>query len=617
MAIAPFLVSIRTAGAAALGRAVGQLHRTARAAQNLQRSWRAHTRAVSSVAGAYQDANGLWRNANGTLLTQRHTVTQVTTAYGRLVNRLRSATGMMGRFARAAGRIGAVGGQIGRAIAPFAVLAAKILLVAAAITTLLGVTGNLLGATQLIAPAVIAAAAGMAVFKMALSGVGDAFKAGLSGDAKEFADALKKLHPNAAEAVKTLLDLRREWKSTQRAVQGNFFAGFRGDVIAVSRALQPIANKWLPKIATAFATARHALRYVLTEAAKSGQLDTIFAGVTRFFQGLLSSIAPLARAFLDVAEVASGAFGDIGVGIGSAAQKFADWIREMKENGKLKEWLDKAMESLRQLKEIAGNVGEMLAAIFRASNDEGQSFLEKLNEITQKMADWLNSSDGQQLIDTLASIVTWIIACKPAFEAVAATMSFAFGVISNAWAGIKGIVGGVVTYILGAYEWLLSGAVKAFGWIPGLGPKLEAARAQFERWKNGVNEAINGIQKTVDITVRYRAVRIGPHMVSGAQQSGTYISGTGGRAQGGPMRAGVMYRVNEQGQEFIQLGSSGRAYNARESAGMFGGGGGSWAPAPTNANRELLRAIEKAQRKQVRTRARGSSQRYLGSSGRL
>lgn len=49
------------------------------------------TRAVSSVAGAFQGSNGLWyvmRNGNRVLLTQRHTVTQTYTAWGRLMNRM-------------------------------------------------------------------------------------------------------------------------------------------------------------------------------------------------------------------------------------------------------------------------------------------------------------------------------------------------------------------------------------------------------------------------------------------------------------------------------------------------------------------------------------------------
>lgn len=51
----------------------------------------ATSRAVSSVAGAYRDANGLWRNANGTLVMQRNHVTHTTTAYGRLVGAMRTA----------------------------------------------------------------------------------------------------------------------------------------------------------------------------------------------------------------------------------------------------------------------------------------------------------------------------------------------------------------------------------------------------------------------------------------------------------------------------------------------------------------------------------------------
>jgi hypothetical protein len=578
-------IAARSSAAAALRAAERQVSSLGAATSRLSQRMFAQTRQVQIMQGAYRDANGQWRNANGQFIRQDQAIRIVTTRWGRLVNQIQQSNRALARYIILAGIAARVGGNVIRAVAPYALLAAKIFIVIAAITTLLGVTGNLLGATQLIAPAIIAAAAGMAVFRMALSGVADALKAGMSGDVEEFNKALKNLHPNAAEAVKTMLDLRREWKSTQQTVQGRFFAGFRDDIIGVSRALQPVAQTWLPKIADAFATARHALRYVFTEAAKSGQLDKIFAGVTKFFQGLMSAVAPLGRALLDVAEVAAGAFGDIGVGIGSAAQKFADWIRQMKENGKLQEWLDKAMHSLGQLKEIAGNVGEMLAAIFGAASDEGENFLEKLNRITQRMADWMNSSDGQELISNLATIVEMLAACEFAFKAVAAVAGFVYTVISNAWAGLKDIIQGVLNWILTGYELLLTGAAKAFGWIPGIGDKLRGAAKQFEEWKNQVNESLDGIKKSVDISVNYRARWIGNHLVRGGEQSGSY-DGLGGRATGGPA-AGSMF-AGERGTEFIDF-TKGMVYNSNQTkkfmAAIAGGGG------PGSGNRPIAVSV--------------------------
>lgn len=571
------LIQARSTAAAALGNAGRQVAGLARSVQNLQRTMRAHTRQVSSVAGAYRDANGLWRNANGTLVTQRNHLTNVTTAYGRLVGAIGRATGALGRFARAGAAIGRIGVQAGGAVAPFALLAGKVILLGAAITSILGITGNILGATQLIAPAAIAAASGVATLKMALSGVGDALKAGIEGDVEKFKEALSKLTPHAQATVLTLLDLRREWRSTQRAVQDRFFAGAREDLIAVSRAIQPIADKWLPRLAGLFAQTRTVLRAVFTETARTGQLDRIMEGVSRGIGGFLNVIPPLVDALLNVAEVAAPVFGEIGAGAQSMAQKFADWIRQAKESGKLAEWLQKAMDTLGSLRDIAGNVGEMLGAIFRGANENSQSLLEKIAELTQRMADWLNSTDGQELIETLSSILGFVIACKPAFEVLAVVVKTVVAIASASWMAFFEIVQFVVNWILTGYGMLLSGAEKAFSWIPGLGPKLKAAREQFEQWKNQVNTAIDGVKDVVTITVVYKAVRIGPHMVSGSQLQSEYSSGIGGRASGGA--ASGIVRVGEMGEEIVDFNRrmvlSNNDPRARAIAGNpLGGGGG-------------------------------------------
>jgi hypothetical protein len=584
--VVSLLVTARSTAGTALRAAERQVSSFGASVSRLTRTLTTQRQTVSSVAGAYRAADGTWRNANGTLIMQRNHLIQIGSRFGTLVHRIGGATSALGRFVRAGARVGGVLGRMGAASAPMAVLTAKIVLLAAAITSLLGITGNLLGATQLLAPTIIAGATAMATFKMATAGVADALKAGIEGDVEKFNEALKKLTPHAQSTVKTLLDLRREWRSTQRAVQDRFFAGFREDAIAVSRSLQPIADKWLPRVAGMFAQTRTVLRSVFTEAARSGQLDKIMEGVSRGIGGLLNVLPPLARALFDVAEVASSAFGDLGAGAQSAAQRFADWIREAKESGKLAEWLQKAIDTLNSLKNIAGNVGEMLGALFRGASDNSQSLLEKIEELTQRMADWLNSSDGQALIDTLSSIVGWVIANKQAFEVMAVVIKTVVAIATASWGLLFDVVKFVINWILAGYSMLLSGAEKAFGWIPGLGPKLKAAKDQFEQWKNGVNNSINGIQKTIDITVRYKAVRIGPHMVSGSQQSGEYSSGIGGRASGGA--ASGIVRVGERGEEIVDFNRRLVLSNNDPRAAAFGrslaGGGGAGGAAMTVIN---------------------------------
>ena len=70
------------------------------------------------------------------------------------------------------------------------------------------------------------------------------------------------------------------------------------------------------------------------------------------------------------------------------------------------------------------------------------------------------------------------------------------GTLQNAWRVF--VVDGILTPL----GWIVTGAAKAFGWVPGLGPKLQAAARQFETFKNNVNTALGAINgRTVNVGV--------------------------------------------------------------------------------------------------------------------
>lgn len=461
-------------------------------------------------------------------------------------------------------------------MAPMILLAGKIALVAVAVATLSGVLGNLLGIIQLAAPAAIAGGAAMVVFKMALSGVGDALKAGIEGDVEKLNKALKNLTPSAQSAVLTMLDLRKEWVRTQKAVQERFFLGFRDDVIAVSRAVQPVADRWLPKMADAFAAARLAIRQVITESAKSGQLDSIMGNVTKFFQNLIMVVQPLAKAFLNVAEVAGPKFAKLGEVIANLGKSFRDWIQGAKDSGKLTQWLDKAWDTFGKLWQVVKNLGSALAGIFKASSEGGDSFLDNLVAWTAALSEWVNSGDGQKMIEIFSKVISALSQSAPVFslfldylKILVTWWGLLWAAGKAAWDGIVEAAKFCIMWILNGYGLLVNGAAKAFGWMPGIGPKLKAAAAEFNAFRDQVNNSLNGIKKTVDITVNYRARMIGNHLVSGAQQSGSYSSGIGGRASGG-MASGVIL-AGERGPEFIDVGGSARVFNNGDTRKMLSG----------------------------------------------
>jgi hypothetical protein len=112
-------------------------------------------------------------------------------------------------------------------------------------------------------------------------------------------------------------------------------------------------------------------------------------------------------------------------------------------------------------------------------------------------------------------------------------------VIKLAWKGIsdlfRSFIAGVTDQFLGFIAFLLEGADKAFGWLPGIGGKLDAAVRDFARFREGVNAQIRGIDASKSIAI---------HIIPDAKfqqliQSGAgHPAWTGNRAKGGPITQG-------------------------------------------------------------------------------
>jgi hypothetical protein len=88
---------------------------------------------------------------------------------------------------------------------------------------------------------------------------------------------------------------------------------------------------------------------------------------------------------------------------------------------------------------------------------------------------------------------------------------------------------------------ILRGASKAFGWIPGIGPKLRAAETEFQKFRDRANAALDGIQdETVNVDVNLRGIR------NLEEQMAVRL---GRREHGGPVHADEAYIVGEKQAE--------------------------------------------------------------------
>ena len=121
----------------------------------------------------------------------------------------------------------------------------------------------------------------------------------------------------------------------------------------------------------------------------------------------------------------------------------------------------------------------------------------------------------------------------------------AFGFVVDAWLTVAGVI--------------VHGAESAFGWIPGIGGKLDAAADAFDNFRDNVNATLGGI-KDKTVTITYVTVGQGP-----MANKKIPLNASGTRNFGG----GWSW-VGEQGPELVSLPAGTDIYSNAESKQMMG-----------------------------------------------
>jgi hypothetical protein len=464
----------------------------------------------------------------------------------------RGVGSVVGDFADGVGqlvaKLGPMGGAIAFAIPQIVALTSALL--------------NVLPAAQLIAPAILTGVAAFGVFKLATAGVGEAIKAGFSvdtaADVEKFRAALRKLTPSAREFVQVVANLRQEWVPLQKATQQAFFAGVGRMLKSVSDNLKPLAEVWLPDIASKFTLAFQAMANFLTAPVTKGEIEGLLINIRDILGNVLGMIQPLSQAFLDIASVAGPRLADLSGNARTLADAFAEWVRQAKESGKLGDWLDKALTALSTIKDIGGDVGRILGAIFSVGNQgSAQSYLESIRGVTKALADFASSGNGKAAIELTTQMA--IISLKAAEFLVkfGSGLVVTAGMIQSHMAAViawKNVwvtsIQGMINFFLNFISITLEGAARAFGWIPGIGPKLKQAAAEFQRFRDDVNNWLDGIKnptKHVYVDVVYNSKDF-PAAGSTIKSNVKFFAG------GGQARRGDMAVVGESGPELVHFG---------------------------------------------------------------
>ncbi|MGE4164067.1 MAG: hypothetical protein AB7G23_20260 [Vicinamibacterales bacterium] len=257
------------------------------------------------------------------------------------------------------------------------------------------------GAVGLLPAAGAAAAAVFATLKLGTQGLGDAFKAAASGDAKALAEALKNLSPAARDLVLAVRDIGPAWKTLQLDVQEKLLAGLGTELRKLSGTYLPVLQRGLTGIASALNDGARALSAWALQSSTVQAIARILDNTTTAMQRLSPAAANVAAALTDIADVGSEFLPGLASGITGATERFREFVAAARESGELRAWIQGGIDTLGELWQITKNVASALGGLFDAAELGGVDVLGALERATRGLAEAINSIEGQQDIATV------------------------------------------------------------------------------------------------------------------------------------------------------------------------------------------------------------------------
>jgi hypothetical protein len=219
-------------------------------------------------------------------------------------------------------------------------------------------------------------------------------------------------------------------------------------------------------------------------------------------------------------------------------------------------------------------IGESIATAMRGAADSFRKFTKEIGPQFQETIRAIKSA-----WDEWGPVIKawWDGVGRPVFSALGAFLGVSLMQFLRLTEGIAlfastagAVIRDMSQRVLAALGVIVNAAAKAFGWIPGIGPKLQQAAADFNAFRDRVNAALKGIR---DETV---VVNVVTKSHGGAvQQLGRGFTASA-FASGGPFGPGVAL-VGEEGPELVRFKGHGEVISAdrtRKLVGSQAGGGG-------------------------------------------
>ncbi|MFH9826721.1 hypothetical protein [Streptomyces bobili] len=311
------------------------------------------------------------------------------------VDRTNRLGGAFGRLAGMAGSLGGVAASLGRLTVG---LGAALPAAGAVATTL----ANVAPAAGVAVTGMAAVALAQGTVKLASVGMGDALSAALDpSKSEEFAESLEKLSPSAAKFATTVRDMSPALRDMQQAVQEEVFRGLGDNLKATATSVLPVLRKNLLNSATAMGDMAAGALGAARDLADNGTLGKALGSASTGLRNLSGVPGLVVTGLGQIAAAAGPSFERLTSGASHAAAGIGERLGKAFESGAMQKAIEHAVALIKQLAQVAGNVGSILGSVFNAMPSDGGGMITVLRDITGEIAKIASSTEVQTALRTL------------------------------------------------------------------------------------------------------------------------------------------------------------------------------------------------------------------------
>jgi phage-related protein len=254
----------------------------------------------------------------------------------------------------------------------------------------LAILGPLTAAGLAILPGILVALGATAIVaSVAMKGVGDAFKAA-GGPAEDFAEATKKLAPNARATANAWRASLPALQKVQRFIQNTFFTGLSGELRKITGNIGQVSGNAGRLAGALNQVVRRIAEFARSPAAIKAANSALESGRT-ILARMDGTIKPLLTAFAGLTTQAGAFSGEIGDGLAIALSKLTGFINRID----LESLFARAGPIVEALGGFLGDVATIAGHLFSVFNVDGANAAGVLGELASKLADFLSSAQGQ------------------------------------------------------------------------------------------------------------------------------------------------------------------------------------------------------------------------------